>query len=104
MPVRRMAKEQLEAGPSYQNLGFVFTTKAGLPLDNTNLNSENFLEVMRRAGLGDKGPPRTKPRSGPTGRRSFKPSFRMYDLRHSCATLLLRAGESPKVVSERLGA
>jgi len=29
--------------------------------------------------------------------------FRLYDLRHSCATLLLVAGENPKVVSERLG-
>jgi len=27
----------------------------------------------------------------------------MYDLRLSCATLLLRAGETPKVGSERLG-
>ena len=30
-------------------------------------------------------------------------SFRLYDLRHSCATVLLAAGENPKVVSERLG-
>ena len=29
--------------------------------------------------------------------------FRVYDLRHTCATLLLLAGENPKVVSERLG-
>ena len=45
-------------------------------------------------------------------RRHFKPilkraglpaSFRLYDLCHSCATLLLAAGENPKVVSERLG-
>jgi integrase len=27
----------------------------------------------------------------------------MYDLRHTAATLLLRAGVHPKVVSERLG-
>jgi integrase len=27
----------------------------------------------------------------------------MYNLRHTCATLLLLAGENPKVVSERLG-
>ena len=27
----------------------------------------------------------------------------VYDLRHTCATLLLSAGEHPKVVSERLG-
>jgi integrase len=30
-------------------------------------------------------------------------SVRLYDLRHTCATLLLQAGENPKVVSERLG-
>jgi len=44
-------------------------------------------------------------------RRHFKPllvaaelpDIRLYDLRHSCATLLLMAGEHPKVVSERLG-
>ena len=45
-------------------------------------------------------------------RRHFKPilknakldkSIRLYDLRHTCATLLLAANENPKVVSERLG-
>jgi integrase len=45
-------------------------------------------------------------------RRHFKPilkkaelpeNIRMYDLRHTCATLLLAEGENPKVVSERLG-
>ncbi len=35
--------------------------------------------------------------------RKFEPAFRMYDLRHTAATLLLRAGVHPKVVSERLG-
>jgi integrase len=28
---------------------------------------------------------------------------RLYDLRHTCATLLLVADENPKIVSERLG-
>lgn len=31
------------------------------------------------------------------------PRIRLYDLRHSCATLLLIAEENPKVMSERLG-
>lgn len=43
-------------------------------------------------------------------RRHFKPirdkadvtKIRLYDLRHTTATLLLSAGENPKVVSERL--
>ncbi len=29
--------------------------------------------------------------------------IRLYDLRHSCATILMAAGENPKIVSERLG-
>ncbi len=29
--------------------------------------------------------------------------LRPYDLRHTCATLLLAGGEHPKVVAERLG-
>jgi len=31
------------------------------------------------------------------------PQIRLYDLRHTCATLLLAAGKHPKVVAERLG-
>jgi integrase len=36
-------------------------------------------------------------------RRSGAPRIRFHDLRHTSATLLLRAGVNPKVVSERLG-
>jgi integrase len=35
--------------------------------------------------------------------RSRVAAFRLYDLRHTTATLLLAAGVNPKVVSERLG-
>ncbi|MDQ1750621.1 MAG: hypothetical protein QOE71_1677 [Pseudonocardiales bacterium] len=31
------------------------------------------------------------------------PSIRLHDLRHTHATLMLRAGIHPKIVSERLG-
>ena len=36
-------------------------------------------------------------------RANLRTTLRLYDLRHSCATLLLAANENPKVVSERLG-
>ena len=36
-------------------------------------------------------------------RAKLPASLRLYDLRHSCATLLLAANENPKVVSKRLG-
>jgi integrase len=48
-----------------------------------NLLRRHFKPILKRAGLPD--------------------SIRLYDLRHSCATLLLAAGENPKIVSERLG-
>ena len=48
-----------------------------------NLLRDHFRPIVKRAGLPD--------------------SIRLYDLRHSCASLLLAAGEHPKVVSERLG-
>ena len=36
-------------------------------------------------------------------RADLPEAIRLYDLRHSCASLLLAAGENAKVVSERLG-
>ncbi|HBB95039.1 MAG TPA: hypothetical protein DC054_06585 [Blastocatellia bacterium] len=36
-------------------------------------------------------------------RAGLSESIRLYDLRHTCATLLLTANEHPKIVSERLG-
>ena len=36
-------------------------------------------------------------------RRSDLPAIRLHDLRHSYATLALKTGVHPKVISERLG-
>jgi integrase len=77
------AKERLTAGPLYAGHGLLFATATGEPIDLHNLRQRQFRRVLKRAGL-----PCT---------------LRLYDLRHSCATLLLAAGEHPKVVSERLG-
>jgi len=99
----KQAKERLKLGAEYQAHGFVFSTPFGAPLDMANIADRNFRRVMERAELGTWGPERPKARRGPQGRRRFEPAFRLYDLRHSCATLLLRLGENPKTVSERLG-
>jgi integrase len=60
----------------------VFRSTTGGPLHSDNLGARNFKSILKRAGL---------------------PKIRLYDLRHTHATLLLLAGEHPKVVSERLG-
>jgi len=80
---RHQAEERLKAGPDYKNLDLVFATGEGQPLIRLNIVQKHFKPILERAEL-----PAT---------------LRLYDLRHSCATLLLAANENPKVVSERLG-
>ena len=59
----------------------VFTTPAGRPIHSDKL-ARRFKEILRQAGL---------------------PTVRLYDLRHTAATLALSAGVPPKVVAEQLG-
>jgi integrase len=70
-------------GPDFQQHDLVFATTEGGPLASRNLKRRHFRPILKRAKL--------------------PLDFRLYDLRHSCAILLLAAGEHPKVVSERLG-
>jgi integrase len=80
---RQQLEQRLKLGAAYQNNDLVFPTSVGTPLNLRNLFHRGFKKVVERAGLQE--------------------GFRLYDLRHSCATLLLSANENPKIVSERLG-
>lgn len=91
----RQAEERLQLGAEYENNGFVFATEFGKPLDGANLYDRNFRRIMAAAELGEW--------KGEGKARKFDPAYRLYDLRHTAATLLLRDGLNPKVVSERLG-
>ncbi|HYN30662.1 MAG TPA: site-specific integrase [Dermatophilaceae bacterium] len=74
-------RERERAGESWQDSGLVFTTAKGTVIEPRNLN--RFLDqATSRAGL----------------RR-----LRFHDLRHTCASLLLAQGVSPRVVMELLG-
>lgn len=77
---KRQLEEKLKA-TEYADHGFVFAVSNGEPLSERNL-LRDFKSILTKAGL---------------------PDIRLYDLRHTCATLLLAAGENPKIVSERLG-
>jgi integrase len=94
---RVQAEQRLKLGEEWQDHGFVFTATFGTPLDIQNVY-RRYSVVLEKARLGEW----TEPEEG-GGKRKFKKGFRLYDLRHSCATLLLLAGENVKVVSERLG-
>jgi integrase len=73
---KAQAEERLKAGPAYQDNNLVFATTEGGPLMVQNLFRRHFKPSLKKANL-------------PT-------SIRLYDLRHSCATLLLAAQENPR--------
>jgi integrase len=79
---RGQNEKRLKAGKKYENNDLVFATDKGTPLSAQNLTRRHFKPILVAAGLQE---------------------IRLYDLRHSTATLLLALGENPKVVSERLG-
>jgi integrase len=70
-----------EAATKWIETGLVFTGGDGQALPPNSV-SRCFARVVKKAGL---------------------PGIRLHDLRHTHATLALRAGIHPKVVSERLG-
>ena len=74
-------KDRQKVEPAYQQTGYVFTTEQGQPL-HPDLFSKHFDCLVKKSGL---------------------PRIRLHDLRHTAATLALRQGIHPKVVSERLG-
>jgi integrase len=73
--------EHRENAPANEH-DLVFPNQNGEPLDVDNFAQRNFKRILKVAGL---------------------PNIRLYDLRHTCATLLLLAWMHAKVVSERLG-
>lgn len=80
---QKAAQEKIksEMGTDYQDLGLVFATKKGTPIEpNSVLRS--LKSTLKKHGL---------------------PIMSVHDLRHSFATMLLSLGENPKVVAEMMG-
>lgn len=101
---RQTARERLLAGSEYEDTdGLAFVTPFGSALHLSNLHRGPWRRIMEGAELGEREPEPPKPARGPRAKPRFRPAFRIYDLRHTCATLLLKRGVSPKVVQERLG-
>lgn len=78
--LRRLEEKARAAGAKSGDL--VFTSHFGGPIREVKFVVRHFKPLLESAGL---------------------PNIRLYDLRHSAATLALVAGVSPKVVSEQLG-
>ena len=76
-----MTEERLLVGAGYQDHDLVFARPDGTPT-NPDLFSQSFDRFVARSAL---------------------PRIRLHDLRHTHASILLKAGVPVKVVSERLG-
>ena len=79
---KRQLEERMQKAGLWQEQGLVFPSGVGTPLSGGNLN-RTFKATLQRAGLPK--------------------STRFHDLRHTCATLLLKQGVNPKFVQELLG-
>lgn len=75
------AQQRLLVGPAYQDHDLICAREDGSPVRPDTI-SVTFPRLVKKAGL---------------------PPIRFHDLRHTHATMMLRQGEHPKVVSERLG-
>ncbi len=78
---KRQLEERIEHAGHWEDHGLVFPSGVGTPISGGNLHRA-FKAVLRRASL---------------------PAIRFHDLRHTCATLLLRQGVNPKYVQDLLG-
>lgn len=118
----QQAQHRLLLGTDYEDQDLVFAADFGGPLAWRTLVNRSFRPLRARLALRlageDTDPPTAAGRSKADYRRAWAAHratvrkalsttglnrFRPYDLRHSAATLLLAAGEHPKVVSEILG-
>lgn len=79
----KLRVRQTELGEAWQDLDLVFPNEIGAPLNQNNTRNRFFRPLLEKARLDI--------------------ATRPYDLRHTCASLLLDAGVNVKVVSERLG-
>jgi integrase len=77
----RQLEERLVAGELWQERGLVFTNATGRPMAE-EVVARAFKRALARAGL---------------------PDMRFYDLRHTCASLLLAQSVQMRVVMEILG-
>lgn len=73
--------ERIALGLPWQGSDLVFTHLDGRPFDPSTV-SHAFADIIRKSGL---------------------PHIRLHDLRHTHASLMLKQGVNPKIVSERLG-
>ena len=79
---KRQLEERVQKAGLWEDHGLIFPSEVGTPMSGRNLYRAFKIRVKRA---------------------SLPQTLRFHDLRHTCATLLLRQGINPKFVQELLG-
>ncbi|GMA60348.1 site-specific integrase [Alicyclobacillus fastidiosus] len=79
----RQAEERIKVAEYWDDKNLVFPNELGDYSDGTKISKRHFKPILRKAGLPE--------------------TIRVYDLRHTSATLLMAGNVHPKIVAERLG-
>ena len=78
----RQAEEKLILGRAYEDTGLVFATTKGTPLEASNVVNRSFKPLLQRAGIN---------------------RIKFHELRHTCASVMAKAGVMPEYAQDRLG-
>ena len=80
---KRQLEERMRLADLWQDQDLVFPNEIGSLLNPSNLRNRSLKRIKARSGVRE--------------------DLRFHDLRHTCATLLLKEGVNAKVVSKMLG-
>jgi len=80
---KRQLEERMRLAGLWQDRDLIFPNETGFIFNPSNRGNRSFKRIKQRSGVRE--------------------DLRFHDLRHTCATLLLREGVNVKVVSEMLG-
>ena len=79
----RQTENAIRLGPSWSDLGYVFTTEVGTPINPNSIARREFRPLLKKAGI--------------------EGVVRIHDLRHTAISLALGAGVAPTDVAEMAG-
>ena len=78
----RQSEAKLILDPAYEDQGLIFASAKGTPLEASNVVNRSFKPLLKRAGIT---------------------RIKFHELRHTCASVMAKAGVMPRYAPDRLG-
>ena len=101
MQEARQEVQRLKVGSAYTDHGLIFATGTGSPLERMNVTRQYFKPLVKQ--VRERQVKEFREAGIEPDAHVLFPPIRLYDLRHSAATLRLANGDHVKIASEMLG-